>query len=492
MRRHLISSDRTIQAMKPGVKRLNDGAGLHLRQRDGNKHWYQDFSFNGVRWSLSLGAYPDVGLAEARRRSHEMRADVALGINPGEKRKAQAKAERERQAARHLLGRQDAQPGSFEYLARVWIKVRAYAWSEQYSASVVERLEKHVFPLIGQRPISSIHRSEFTQLLMGIDNAGTTSTAKRVHALCRRVCDFAVATGYLESNACPEVRETLRTVITRHHPAITDPKKLEHFLRAVAAYQGTFGVICAIKLAMKTFLRSAEFRWARWSEIDFDRHLWTVPADRMKGTKEEKLNREDHLVPLSRQAIDILMLLRQITGDQPFVFAGQGWKNPVISENTLNQAIRKMGYSTHRDQTLHGLRATARTILVERLGWHTDIVELQLDHKVRDANGAAYNRTQFAESRFEMMQEWSDYLDQLQAAFIPKSVQHHSRPSDQGRGEQPGTTEIPPPQDNGACDHEINTPTTTDWPTASAQAISVLTPSAPPVRQDPIITSRGI
>ena len=440
MRRHLISSDRTIQAMKPGVKRLNDGAGLHLRQRNGSKHWYQDFSFNGVRWSLSLGAYPEVGLAEARRRSHDMRTDVAHDINPVEKRKAEASAERERQAARRVLGRQDAPPGSFEHLARAWLDVRTYAWSEKHAASVVERLEKHVFPVIGWRPISSIQRSEFTKLLMGIDAAGTTSTAKRVDGLCRRVYDFAVATGDLEPNAYPEVKEALRTVITKHHAAITDPKQLKDFLQAVETYQGTFVVTCAIKLAMKTFLRSAEFRWARWSEIDFDLQLWMVPADRMKGTKEDKLNRDDHMVPLSRQSVDILKQLHQITGRETYVFAGQGWINPVISENTINAAIRYMGFSTNDDQTAHGFRATARTILVESLGWHKDIVELQLDHKVPDANGEAYNRTQLALSRCEMMQEWSDYLDQVQAGFIPTSVRHHSRPSYLGRGVQPGTT----------------------------------------------------
>lgn len=489
MTRHLIPSDRTVQAMKRDIRRLNDGAGLHLRQTPGGKHWYQDFTFNRVRCTLSLGAYPEVGLAEARRRSHNMRTDVAHGIYPVEKRKAEARAERERQTARRLLGRRDAEPGSFEHLARAWIKVRAFAWSDKYAASVVGRLEKHVFPVIGQRPISSIHCSEFTKLLMGIDDAGTTSTAKRVHALCCRVCDFAVATGYLESNACPQVRETLRTVITKHHAAITDPKELEDFLRAVEAYQGTFVVICAIKLAMRNLLRSAEFRWACWSEIDFDLQVWMVPADRMKGTKEDKLNRDDHMVPLSRQSIDVLKQLHRITGSQIYVFPGQGWINPVLSENTINAAIRRMGYSTDSDQTAHGFRATARTILVERLGWHKDIVELQLDHKVSDANGGAYNRTQLDFWRCEMVQEWSDYLDQLQAGYIPMPVRHHSRPSNQGRGARPGTTESQLPQNNGAFDHEIKTPTATESFTASAQEISVCFPNLPPVRQDPTITS---
>ena len=183
MARHLIPSDRTVQALKPGIKRLNDGAGLHLRQSPGGKHWYQDFTFNRVRCTLSLGAYPEVGLAEARRRSHDMRTDVAHGINPVEKRKAEANAERERQTARSPLGRRDAQPGSFEHLARAWIEVRTYAWSDTYTASVVERLEKHVFPVIGWRPISSIQRSEFTDLFKGIDDADTKAAYTRTRGL---------------------------------------------------------------------------------------------------------------------------------------------------------------------------------------------------------------------------------------------------------------------------------------------------------------------
>ena len=472
MARHLIPSDRTVQAMKPGIKRLNDGAGLHLRQTPGGKHWYQDFSVKRQRSSLSLGGYPEIGLAEARRRSHDMRTDVANGIDPAEKRRAQAKADRDRADARLLLGRQDAEAGSFEHLARAWFQVRTYAWGEEHAKSVIDRLEKHVFPVIGQRPIKDIQRSEFTDLFKGIDDADTIVTAKRVSALCRRVCDFALATGPLETNRFPEVKETLRTAITKHRAAITDPRKLGGFVRSVNAYRGTFVVVCGLKIALMTFLRSAAVRWALWSEIDFDHHLWTVPADRMKGTKEEKLNREDHLVPLSRQAIDILMQLRQITGDQPFVFAGQGWKNPVISENTLNQAIRKMGYSTHRDQTLHGFRATARTILVERLGWHRDIVELQLDHKVRDANGDAYDRTQFVDSRSEMMQSWSDYIDQLLAGSPSSDLPHHSRPPALISGARPtGAEALPMPRNQGSDDHEPTPGTVTSPPPTDSREI---------------------
>lgn len=429
MAKHLIPSDRSIQVMKDNVKRLNDGAGLHLRQRDEGKHWYQDFSFKGKRTSLSFGAYPEVGLAEARRRSSDLRSDVAHGIDPAAKRRGKKKAEFERQEAQRLLGRQDALPGSFEHLARAWFEKKKIGWSKDHAEKVMVRMTKHLFPVIGHRAISEIQRGEYTQLLIGIDDEGKTSTANRLHQMCRRICAYAMASEFLKTNPTPEVKEVLRTSITKHHAAITQPEQLQKFVRSVHAYHGTFVVTCAIKLMMKTFLRSSEFRWAHWSEIDFERKVWMVPAERMKGTKETKLNREPHMVPLSAQSIGILKELYEITGRTSYVFAGQGWKNPVISENTINRSIGSMGYSTQDDQTCHGFRATARTILVERLGWEKDIVELQLDHQVPDLNGRAYNRVQLNQWRCEMMQEWSDFLDQLHQGSFPEDVRYHSKPA---------------------------------------------------------------
>lgn len=441
MAKHLIPSDRSVQVMKSSVKRLNDGAGLHLRQRDGGKHWYQDFSFDRQRTSLSLGSYPEIGLAEARRRSSEMRSDVAHGINPTGKRRAEKKAERERRDAVRLLGHQDALPGSFEHLARAWFEKRKDGWSADHADKVMVRMTKHLFPVIGHRAISEIQRFEYTELLMHIDDAGTTETANRLHQLCRRICAFSMAKGRLETNPIPEVKEVLRTAITKHRAAITKPDQLQEFVRSVDEYHGTFVVSSAIKLMMKTFLRSTEFRWAQWCEINFEKKVWMVPAARMKGSKENKLNGEPHMVPLSWQSIEILRQLHMITGRTSYVFAGHGWKNPVISENTLNRAIQAMGYSTQDDQSTHGFRATARTILVERLGWHKDIVELQLDHQVSDSNGEAYNRAELDQWRCEMMQGWSDFLVQLQSGVIPENVKHHSKPAPPTFGSNSNFTE---------------------------------------------------
>jgi integrase len=363
-----------------------------------------------------------------------MRSDVAHGNNPADKRRADKKAQRERLQAVRLLGRQDALPGSFEHMARAWYEVRRHGWSQKHADKVMVRMEKHLFPALGHLHIAQIKRHEYTQLLTGIDAAGKTSTAGRLAQLCQRICNYADAFEHLERNPFPDVKEVLRTAITKHHAAITKPELLQEFVQSVDAYHGTFVVTCAIKLMMKTFLRSTEFRWARWSEIDFEKKVWMVPAERMKDTKENKLNGEPHMVPLSWQSIELLKQLYVITGRTSYVFAGQGWKKPVISESTINRAIQAMGYSTQDDQSTHGFRATARTILVEQLGWHKDIVELQLDHQVSDANGKAYNRVQLHAWRCEMMQAWSEYLDRLQSGVIPENARHHSQPAPQAFG----------------------------------------------------------
>jgi integrase len=427
MTQHLIKSDRTIQALKPGVKRMNDGGGLHLRINEDSQVWYQDCNRNGRRTSLSLGPYPFVSLAEARRRSFEMRTDMANGINPSAKRKAQKKGDRERLAARRLLGRQDAEVGMLEHVALQWHAVRKKTWSVEYAKSELSRLKTHVFPALGHRLIADIRREEFTQVLALIDEAGKVSTTGRLYGHCRRICDFAVAKGLLQINVCRDLDEALQTAVTKHHAAITDPETLAEFLKCVDAYSGTFVVVSAMKILIHTFLRSNELRWAKWSEIDLDSSVWRVPAERMKDSLEGKLNRPPQLVPLSSQSLHVLRQLRQITGSGLYVFAGQGWKNPVISENTINKAIRAMGYSTCDEQTAHGFRASSRTILVERLGWHENIVELQLDHVVRDSNGRAYNRTELVVERRKMMQAWSDYLDALRNGRQPLDLPHHGR-----------------------------------------------------------------
>lgn len=428
MAKHLIRSDFAIRAVPAAVKRLNDGHGLHLRIKDGKKVWYQDCNKAGPRTSLSLGPYPSISLAEARRRSAEMRRDMELGTSPSAKRKAQKKAERESKKVQRLLARKDVVVGTLEHVATLWYNLRKKEWSSKYAQTELSRLKTHLFPVLGHRPIRDIRREEFTQMLQAIDDSGKLSTTGRLYIHCQRICDFAVAHGFMEINVCRDLDEALQKAVTKHHAAITDPEALTHLLRSIEDYAGTFVVVTALQILVQTLLRPGELRWAQWSEILWDQGLWLVPAARMKDAPEGKLNRHPHHIPLSSQTLHLLKQLQRVTGTGQYIFAGQGWVNPVISENTLNEAIRNMGYSTRDQQTSHGFRATARTILVERLGWHEDIVELQLDHVVRDSNGRAYNRTALLTERWQMMQAWSDYLDALKSGKRPPDRPHHGRP----------------------------------------------------------------
>lgn len=404
---HLIASARTIDTLKPHVRRLNDGCGLHIRQTANKqnkkkKYWYQDYTFQGKRTSIALGSYPEVGLKEARQRSLDIRTQVGQGIDP-------AAARRESRQAHD----DPNHPRSVRSIATQWFASQSVGWSADYAKTTDCRLNAHVHPALGHRLIDTVETKEITQLIATICASGTVDTAGRVLSICRRVFDYALSVGHITANPCALVKEVIPEVPTKHRAALTTPFELADLLQRLRSFRGTFVVQCALELTMSTFLRSAELRGAQWSEINLDQQLWVVPAKRMKGKKERKLNGAAHYVPLSRQAVATLRKLKAITGHTGYVFAGQGRKNPVISGNTINNALRSTGISTCEEQSAHGFRATARTMAVEQLHFDDRLVDLQLDHVVKDSNGRAYNRTRMLKQRAVMMQRWADYLDWL-------------------------------------------------------------------------------
>ncbi len=401
---HKIASTRTIDVLKPHVRRLNDGLGLHIRQSSTRrKTWYQDYVFRGKRSSISLGHYPELGLSEAREKSVEVRRLVAQGINPAVARK-EAK-----QFSVDLT-----HPQAFKTIAQQWFTIQAKEWSPGHAEKTAVRLAAHVYPAIGSRVIGTVKTKEVTALVEALCETGTIDAAKRVLSICRRVCDFAVAKGLAASNPCYLVKEVIPNKATVHHAAVTTPLDLQKLLHRISGLRATFVVKCAVKLFLLTFLRSAELRLAKWKEVDLDGKVWVIPATRMKSDPERKANDGPHTVPLSSQAVAVLRELKKVTGHLQYVFPGQGFKNPTISGNTINCALRRSGISTSEEQSAHGFRATARTMVVEQLKFEADWAELQLDHVVKDANGEAYNRTQMLPERALMMQKWADYLDWLQ------------------------------------------------------------------------------
>lgn len=416
MARDLIPGDVTLRNIKPGDprKRLSDGAGLYLLLfvKGGSHGWRLDYSINGKRKTLSLGTYPDTGLALARRKAEEARRLVSEGTDPSQVRKDN-RAEAQRQ---HEQSQREAQGlpalDSFEATAREWFETRRDEWSASYGGKVMARLEADVFPYIGRRLVAELTPPELLETMRRIEARGVVETAHRALESCSQVLRYAVGKGLIQSNPARDLRGLLRKPLARHFPAITKPARLAELLRACDAYAGTPVVRAALALAPVLMVRPGELRHARWCEFDLAGQLWTIPAERMKRQREGKLNGPPHLVPLPAQAVAVLQDLERLTGSGEWVFRGERHHTRPMSENTVNAALRAMGFPSD-EVTGHGFRATARTILAEVLGVAEPVIEAQLAHSVRDSLGRAYNRTEFLEQRRTMMQTWADYLDRL-------------------------------------------------------------------------------
>lgn len=391
------------------VKKLYDTGGLHLRINQSGKYWIFEYDVPGSRVdpsertgkvkrktkrnNLSLGACPDISLSEARALRDAMIEQVKKGIDPSQTRKTEKLAKLERASQ------------SFELVALQWHEQKAGEWTPDYHAQVLRILKQHLFPVIGYRPIIDINAPELLRALDGLVQRGALETAKRARSDAQAIWAFAIAKGYATRNVAADLRGILPSSKVKHHATITDPAKVGELMRAIAAYEGSLVVKCALRLLPYVFTRPGELRGMPWREVDLDAALWVIPAARMKM-------REDHIVPLSTQAIQILREVQALTGGGELVFPGELSRARPISDNTINAALRRLGYSKD-DMTAHGFRAMARTLLDEALGFRVDFIEQQLAHTVKDPLGRAYNRTRHLEERKRMMQGWSDYLDGL-------------------------------------------------------------------------------
>lgn len=409
-------SDQAIKKAKPSEKprKMSDGGGLLLEVRpEGGKWWRFRYRFDGKEKMLSFGTYPDVPLTSARKLRDEARTQVAAGTDPSAIRK-QAKATQTREvliASKIAAG--EPLPDSFEAVARDWLAIRRDEWSASYFDKVEARLLNDVFPGIGTRPVSEVTPPELLAVLRRIEARGAIESARRVRETCSLIFRFAVAEGRVTSDPARDLAGALKTPAKRHIPAITDPARFGELLRAIDGYRGTPVVRAAMKLNALVFLRpGSELREAEWSEFDLDAGEWLVPAARMKRRKYGKEHGDDHVVQLSRQAVAILRDLQTITGNGSLLFPGVRHRSRPMSENTLNAALSAIGFGGDEHRA-HGFRASARTMLHERLNVTPAVIEAQLAHSVPDALGGAYNRTEFMEQRRQMMQAWADYLDRL-------------------------------------------------------------------------------
>ncbi|MFY9326661.1 MAG: integrase arm-type DNA-binding domain-containing protein [Georgfuchsia sp.] len=390
-------TDIVIRRTKPAEKvlKLADEKGLYLRvESSGSKLWRFDYRFANKRKTLSLGKYPDVSLAQARERHTEARKLLANGVDPCEVKKAQKIATAEGGA------------NSFESVAREWFIKHKPTWAKSHADKIIARLENDLFPWLGGRPISEITPPEILRCLRRIEARGALDTAHRALQNCGQVLRYAVATGRADRNSCGDLRGALPPSQKGHFAAITDPDGVAELLRKIDDLQAGFVVKCAMRLAPLVFVRPGELRTARWVGIDLENAEWRYTVSKTKT---------EHLVPLATQAIGILQELHALTGKGEYVFPGARTNGKPMSDGAINVALRRAGYSTRDEQTGHGFRAMARTILHQELGIAPEIIEHQLAHRVPDALGTAYNRTKFLKERRAMMQTWADYLDKLKA-----------------------------------------------------------------------------
>jgi integrase len=411
-------TDTKVKKSMPGIKpledgetkkvngnyKLSDGGGLYLLVTiTGGKLWRFDYSLGGKRKTLAMGSYPEISLERAREKRKLYREQVAENVDPGLLKKIEKSCN---------------QDGSFESVAREWHLKFSSGWSKDHAKTVLARLSNDVFPYLGSRPIADILPVELLMTLRRVESRGALETAHRIKTVCGQVMRYAVATGRAERDIAADLKGALPAYKPKHLAAITDPKKVGELLRAIDGFSGSFIVKTAMQLAPLVFVRPGELRQAEWSEFDLDKAEWNIPAEKMKVKGQGA-----HLVPLSRQSVELLQDIYPLTCSSRYVFHGHRSTARPMSENAVNAAFRRMGFEKD-ELTGHGFRATARTILDEILQVRPELIEQQLAHTVRDSLGRAYNRTKYLEDRRRMMQLWADYLDGLRkgAKVVPLKI----------------------------------------------------------------------
>jgi integrase len=360
----------------------------------GAKSWILRYWLDGKEKRAGLGKYPTVGLLDARELNSSFKREIALGGNPQERKRAErekaAKAQAEKSA-------------TFEKLAEEWYSQQESTWSKSHCTDVRHKLRACLYPKLAERPIREITTQEVLNILLDVESR-TAETAYKSKIIVGQVFQFAIARGDADSDITLNLRKALKPRQKRHFAALTAPKDVADLMSRMEAYSGSAVVKAALWFSLYTFQRPGEIRRAEWTEMDFDANLWRIPAERMKGKRP-------HVVPLSRQVLELLKQVTPWTDDSPFIFPTIKSKKIPMSENTILVALRSMGY-TKEQMTAHGFRTLASTNLNEQ-GWNSDVIELSLAHAETNAVRAAYNHAERLPERREMMQAWANWLDGL-------------------------------------------------------------------------------
>lgn len=398
-----------LRSIKPSgkIERFYDTHGLYLElSKAGGKLWRWKYRFDGKEKRLAFGSWPEVSLKEARDKRDEARKELRNGVDPGN---------RNRQKVGH------GQARTFEDLAREWVAGRSDIWSQRHAETVVDRLIANVYPEIGRMPVAAIGPVDVLRLTKKIEARGALEVAKRVLGICSQIFCYAVALQLVSSDPCRDLGGALSPRVKSSFAALTTKEEAGELMRRIDDYQGTAVVRAALVFSALTFCRPGPIRHAEWSEIDFASQQWVIPAEKMKLTKEMKLRKEPHIVPLAAQAMELLLKVQHFTGRGRYIFPNPRNKDMPMSENAVNVAIRRMGYSKEQ-MTAHGFRSMTSTLLNEA-GYRFDVIEAQLAHASADKIRAIYNRAQYMEERRTLMQGWANMLDALRADAVAKYLQ---------------------------------------------------------------------
>jgi integrase len=382
-------------------ERLACSGGLYLEvSPKGSKRWFWKYRKDGKEGRMALGSYPAIGPKQARAARDAAKLQKSDGRDPVQTRKV------EKLKATRTTG------DTFKALAMEWYAKQAPQWSESHAGRMLRQLERDLFPWIGERPIAEIHAMELLAALHKVEERGALETADRALMLARQVWDYWLPTAEVQQR---NITEGLKARLTpyrgKNFAAIVEPVRMGDLLRAIKGYKGGPIVRTALQLAPMLYQRPGNLREMEWAELDLDAALWTIPSMKMKRTKEEKEKGEPHAVPLPTQAVALLRSLHPLTGHGRYVFPGERSHDRPISDNSVRSGLYALGFG--KEQTWHGFRASARTMLVDELNLDPLAIEANLAHAVKDSNGRSYNRTQYLKQRFEMIQQWADYLDKL-------------------------------------------------------------------------------
>lgn len=383
--------------------RFTDSGGMYLQVSPaGSKRWFLKYRIAGVEKQLALGSYPDVSLTQARKEREKAKLLKSEGHDPIKVRKIE------------VLRNQNSEGETFKVIALAWYKMKSPEWSKSHADRSLRQLERDLFPWIGSRAMPDITGMELLGALQKIEDRGAVETADRVLMLARQIWHYWLPTA---TNQQRDITEGLKVRLKPYRggnfAAIVDPSRMGELMRAIRNYKGGAIIRTALQLAPLLYQRPANLRMMEWAELNLDTAMWQIPSIKMKGSKEKKETGDDHVVPLPKQAVELLQQLQPLTGHGRYVFHGERSHDRPISDNSVRSALYALGFG--KEQTWHGFRASARTMMVDELDMNPLAIEANLAHGVKDANGTSYNRTKYLKQRFEQIQQWADYLDKLAA-----------------------------------------------------------------------------